>query len=141
MGFYSAQIFGCWTSLSYDHIIHWFSNVANHQSLIHLPEDSVSNDEAVWIEWREDAESMWAEVYGTHPDTGSVYPGDNLITFDRIFGMWYCREFKSEEFRNSRGLKKWVTQLFVMCNHDPNKFRNHSQMERAMLNGEMVYHV
>jgi hypothetical protein len=114
--------------------------VKHHQSFLSESENSVSN-EAVWLEWREDAESIWAEVYGTHPVTGSVYPGDTLITFDRIFGMWCCREFKSQEFRNSRGLKKWVGKLFDMCDQNPNKFRNHSKFERAMLNGEVNYYL
>lgn len=93
----------------------------------------------IWLEWREDAESMWVEVYGKHPQTNMLYPGDNLVTFDRIFGMWCCREFQAEEFRNSRSMKKWVSKLFEMCNYDPNVFRNHSKEFRDEIRNGPIY--
>lgn len=101
----------------------------------------LQEDPGIWLEWKEDAESIWAEVYGKHPETKVLYPGDTLIVFDRIFGMWCCREFKSEEFRNARSAKKWVAALFEMADRDPNTFRNYSKDLRQRLNGEEQFYI
>ena len=92
-------------------------------------------DEVVWIEWKEDAETLWAEVYGVHPITEKIYAGDTLVVFDRIFGKWYCREFRGQEFTNSRSAKNWTKKLLEACEHDVYRTRNHSKAERNRLNG------
>lgn len=77
----------------------------------------------LWLEWREDAESMWAEVFGVCPKTKKVYPGDTLIVFERGFGTWHSKTTK-KEFKNSRSVKKWVEAIFDACDKQPNEFRN-----------------
>lgn len=89
-------------------------------------------DESIWLEWREDAESTWAEVYGVCDETGAVYPGDMLILFTRAFGVWYSAD-TPREFKNARSMKSWVTKLFNLCGKKPNEFRNNRKFYERIL--------
>jgi len=89
----------------------------------------------LWLEWKDDEDSMWAEVYGVCPKHGTVYAGDTLIVFQRAFGVWYSGETK-HEFKNTKSMRKWVEELFVACGRLPNEFRNRKAYWEREMKGE-----